>query len=148
MKLKKYHSAKVVWLTTNYKPKVRKHLNADSLFAEIHKDFKQIPDSRGANCTISLDDALMSGLAVFRLKHPSLLAFDNQRKKEPRNLHSMFGVTNIPCDSQMRTILDPLSLSSLRAPFRTVFRHLQQHHFPRIKNPQRDRCQGSYPRSS
>ncbi|WP_205747825.1 transposase, partial [Desulforhopalus sp. IMCC35007] len=81
---------------------------------------------RGANCTISLGDALMSGLAVFQLKHPSLLAFDKQRQKEPQNLHSMFGITNIPCDSQMRTILDPLSLSSLRAPFRTVFRHLQR----------------------
>ena len=105
---------------------MRKHLNADSLFAAIHEDFRQIPDSRGANCTISLDDALMSGLAVFQLKHPSLLAFDKQRQKEPQNLHSMFGITNIPCDSQMRTILDPLSLSSLRAPFRTVFRHLQR----------------------
>ena len=105
---------------------MRKHLNADSLFAAIHKDFQQIPDNRGANCTISLGDALMSGLAVFQLKRPSLLAFYKQRQKEPQNLHSMFGITNIPRDSQMRTILDPLSLSSLRVPFRTVFRHLQR----------------------
>ena len=126
MKSKTYHSVKVTRPATTSKRKVRKNLNADSLLAAIHKDFQQIPDSRGANCTISLDDALMSGLAVFQLKHPSLLAFDKQRQKEPQNLHSMFGITNIPCDSQMRTILDPLSLSSLRAPFRTVFRHLQR----------------------
>ena len=126
MKSKKYYSANVIRLATISKRKVRKHLNADSLFAAIHKDFQQIPDRRGANCTISLDDALMSGLAVFQLKHPSLLAFDKQRKKEPQNLHSMFGITNIPCDSQLRAILDPLSLSSLCAPFRTVFRHLQR----------------------
>lgn len=126
MESKSYNSAHATRPTTTAQRKVRKHLNADSLFAAIHKDFQQIPDSRGANCTISLGDALMSGLAVFQLKHPSLLAFDKQRQKEPQNLHSMFGVTNIPCDSQMRTILDPLSLSSLRAPFRTVFRHLQR----------------------
>ena len=126
MKAKKYNAVNVLRPLATAKRKVRKQLNADSLFADIHKDFKQIPDSRGANCTISLDDALMSGLAVFQLKHPSLLAFDNQRKKEPQNLHSMFGISNIPCDSQMRTILDPLSLSSLRTPFRTVFRHLQR----------------------
>lgn len=126
MKSKSYNSTNATRPTTTAQRKVRKHLNADSLFAAIHKDFQQIPDSRGANCTISLGDALMSGLAVFQLKHPSLLAFDKQRQKEPQNLHSMFGITNIPCDSQMRTILDPLSLSSLRAPFRTVFRHLQR----------------------
>jgi hypothetical protein len=126
MKRKKYHSVNAIKPAATYKRKVRKNLNADSLFAAIHKDFEQIPDRRGPNCTISLDDALMSGLAVFQLKHPSLLAFDKQRKKEPQNLHSMFGITNIPCDSQMRAILDPLSLSSLRAPFRTVFRHLQR----------------------
>lgn len=124
MKSKSYNATRPT--TTTAQRKVRKHLNADSMFAAIHKDFLQIPDSRGANCTISLGDALMSGLAVFQLKHPSLLAFDKQRQKEPQNLHSMFGITNIPCDSQMRTILDPLSLSSLRAPFRTVFRHLQR----------------------
>jgi hypothetical protein len=126
MKPKKYHSVNAIKPAATYKRKVRKNLNADSLFAAIHKDFEQIPDRRGPNCTISLDDALMSGLAVFQLKHPSLLAFDKQRKKEPQNLHSMFGITNIPCDSQMRAILDPLSLASLRAPFRTVFRHLQR----------------------
>ena len=126
MNVKTYSSVNVIRPTSTRKRKVRKHLNADSMFAAIQEDFQQIPDSRGANCTISLDDALMSGLAVFQLKHPSLLAFDKQRQKEPHNLHSMFGITNIPCDSQMRTILDPLSLSSLRAPFRTVFRHLQR----------------------
>lgn len=126
MKLKKYHAVSVTRPVVNSKRKVRKHLNADSLFAAIQKDFQQIPDGRSDNCTISLDDALMSGLAVFQLKHPSLLAFDKQRQKEPHNLHSMFGITNIPCDSQMRTILDPLSLASLRAPFCTVLRHLQR----------------------
>jgi hypothetical protein len=108
------------------KRRVRKHLNADNLFASIKKDFQQIPDTRGPNSTISLDDSLMSALAVFQLKFPSLLAFDKQRSEEPENLHTIFGIKNIPCDSQMRTTLDPLSLSSLRAPFRTVFRHLQR----------------------
>jgi len=68
---------------------VRKHLNADNLFASIKKDFQQIPDTRGRNNTISLDDALMSGLAVFQLKFPSLLAFDKQRREEPENLHTI-----------------------------------------------------------
>jgi hypothetical protein len=126
VKLKQYNTSDSIRLASTCKRKVRKHLNADSLFSAIREDFQKIHDRRGANSTISLDDALMSGLAVFQLKHPSLLAFDKQRKKAPQNLHSMFGITNIPCDSQMRAILDSLSLSSLRAPFRTVFRQIQR----------------------
>lgn len=105
---------------------VRKHLNADALIALTRKDFQAIPDHRAGNSTISLDDALMSALAMFQLKDPSLLAFDKRRKEAPENLHTIWGIGNIPCDSQMRSILDSLELSSLRAPFRSAFRQLQR----------------------
>ena len=105
---------------------VRKHLNADSLFSIVRKDFQKIPDRRADNTKISLDDALMSALAMFQLKDPSLLAFDRRRQEEPENLHTVFGIKTIPCDSQMRTLLDPLALSSLRSPFCSVFRQVQR----------------------
>ncbi|KJS02868.1 MAG: transposase [Desulfobulbaceae bacterium BRH_c16a] len=105
---------------------VRTHLNADTLLELVRKDFQTIPDTRADNAKISLDDALMSALAMFQLKDPSLLAFDKRRRGEPENLHTVFGITTIPCDSQMRTLLDPLALSFLRAPFRTVFRQVQR----------------------
>lgn len=110
------------------KPKkpVRKKLNADAMFEIIRKDFLEISDNRAENSTISLDDALMSGFAVFQLKHPSLLSFDNFCSEQPKNLHTIFGVTDIPSDSQMREILDPIELSSLRAPFCSIFRELQR----------------------
>jgi hypothetical protein len=106
--------------------KLRKHINADSLLAHVREDLKKIPDPRADNTKISLDDALMSALAMFLLKDPSLLAFDNRRRERPENLHTIFGIKTIPCDSQMRTLLDPIELCSLRAPFRTVFRKLQR----------------------
>lgn len=112
--------------TKQPKRKVRKHLNADALIDLMRKDFQQISDHRAGNSKIPLDDALMSALAMFQLKDPSLLAFDKRRKEEPENLHSIWGITNIPCDSQIRTILDPLELSSLRTPFRSAFRQLQR----------------------
>ena len=105
---------------------MRKHLNADTLLSLVRKDFQKIPDHRADNSKISLDDALMSALAVFQLKDPSLLAFDRRRREEPENLHTVFGINIIPCDTQMRTILDPLGLSLLRAPFRSVFRQVQR----------------------
>ena len=61
---------------------VRKHLNADTLLSLARKDFQKIPDRRADNEKISLNDALMSALAMFQLKDPSLLAFDKRRKKE------------------------------------------------------------------
>lgn len=106
--------------------KVRKHLNADSLIGAFRKDFQKVPDCRGANSKITLDDALMSAFAMFQLKDQSLLAFDERRREEDQNHRSVYGLSNIPCDSQMRTILDPLPLSALRAPFLSVFRQIQR----------------------
>jgi hypothetical protein len=74
----------------------------------------------------SLDDALMLALAIFQLKDPSLLAFDRRRREEPENLHTIYGITNIPCDRQVRTLLDPVELPLLRTPFLLVFRQLQR----------------------
>ncbi|MBM9514027.1 transposase [Desulfogranum marinum] len=125
MKLSAYNTSKALTLTLAGR-KVRKHLNADSLLAAIRQDFQKIPDSRGANSKITLDDALMSALAMFQLKDQSLLAFDKRRSEEDHNLRSVYGLSNIPCDSQMRTILDPLPLSALRAPFLSVFRQIQR----------------------
>ena len=75
---------------------VRKHLNADTLLALVRKDFQMIPDARADNAQIPLDDALMSALAMFQLKDPSLLAFDKRRRGEPENLHTVFGITLFP----------------------------------------------------
>lgn len=113
-------------LAANSKKTVRKHLNADAMIKLAKKDFKKIPDHRAKNASISLEDTLMSTLAMFLLKDPSLLAFDKRRKEEPENLHSIFGVIDIPCDSQMRTTLDPLDLSTLRAPFCSLISQLQR----------------------
>ncbi|MBU0910171.1 MAG: transposase [Proteobacteria bacterium] len=108
------------------KIKMRAYLNADSLFALIRKDFAMVPDHRAGNTTIPLADALMCGFAMFSLKDQSLLAFDERRREDPASLHSVFGVGQIPCDSQMRSILDPINPSWLRRPFRAVFTQLQR----------------------
>ena len=50
----------------------------------MKKDFQKIPDHRADNAKISLDDALMSALAMFQLKNRSLIAFDKRRREEPK----------------------------------------------------------------
>src|SRR5713101_7227317 len=105
-------------------PKERKHLSADALFHLVRNGFANIPDSRGEDVDISLTDALMSAFAMFSLKAPSLLAFDKERAEG--NLHTIYGIARVPCDTHMREILDPVSPKWLRPVFRSVFRQLQR----------------------
>lgn len=102
----------------------RKHLSADALFALVHCSFENIPDHRVGDVGIGLADALMSAFAMFSLKAPSLLAFDAQRPDE--NLKSIYRIERVPCDTQMRTILDPVLPETLRPVFRDVFRQVQR----------------------
>jgi hypothetical protein len=104
--------------------KVRKHLSADALYALLRSGFGGVPEHRQGTPIISLTDAMMSAFAMFCLKDPSLLAFDERRSD--RNLKTLFGIGQIPSDTQMREILDPVDPEHLRPLFGDVFRQLQR----------------------
>ncbi len=103
----------------------RKHLSADPLFKSLHDDFLKVSDYREGDFKISMADAVMSGFAMFSLKDPSLLAFDKRRKADG-NLGSIYLVDNIPCDSQMRTILDEVDPVEIRPAYKSIFREIQR----------------------
>jgi hypothetical protein len=105
--------------------KIRKHLSADGLIKMVKKEFKKVKDHRPSNVEIPLDDALMSGFALFSLKDPSLLAFD-ERRQTPKNLKRVYGIKHIPSDTQMRTILDGVKPVDIRPLFKRVVQQLQR----------------------
>src|SRR5437016_168918 len=105
-------------------PTVRKHLSADALFGMLRTGFADIADHRPGDTEISLTDALMSAFALFSLKSPSLLAFDKERTEG--NLHRVYGIERVPCDTAMREMLDPVEPASLRPLFTDIFRALQR----------------------
>src|SRR2546426_10870737 len=105
-------------------PKARKHLSADALFHLVRSGFATIPDPRCDDGDIAFTDALMSACAMFSLKAPSLLAFDKERSEG--NVHTIYGIQRVPCDTSMREILDPVSPKWLRPVFTSVFRQLQR----------------------
>jgi hypothetical protein len=105
-------------------PKVRKHLSADALFSLLRSGFATIADHRPVHPDISLTDALMSAFALFSLKSPSLLAFDQERTEG--NVQQIYGIKRVPCDTAMREILDPVLPETLRPLFKDVFRSLQR----------------------
>ena len=67
----------------------------------------------------------MSGFAMFSLKDPSLLAFDERRSTDS-NLQSIYGIEDAPSDTQMRTILDEVESVEMRPVFKKVHRHLER----------------------
>src|SRR3954454_15238745 len=105
---------------------VRKDASADTRFRLLRSHFGSLPDPRSGEVEIPLDDALMSAFAMFSLKDPSLLAFDHRRRDPNDNSRTLYGIPRVPCDSQMRAVLDPVDPADLRPPFRTIFRRLQR----------------------
>lgn len=102
----------------------RKHLSADGLHALIRGSFERLADGRQPDAVISLSDALLSAFAMFSLKDPSLLAFDARRSDE--NMKRLYGIGQVPSDTQMRVILDAVDPLALRAVFNDVLREVQR----------------------
>ena len=110
--------------------KLRRHLSMPGLLSSVRRAFDAVPDPvdpRG----LSLSDCLMSGLAVFSLKMPSLLQFDSMVRlgEDPallRNVRTLFGVGRVPSDTAMRERLDRIDPRRLRGAFRAVHAGLQR----------------------
>jgi len=93
-------------------------------FGLVHSGFASLPDHRLDDTEITVSDALMAAFAMFSLKAPALLAFDKERAEG--NLHTIYGIARVPCDTHMREILDPVSPKVLRPVFKSVFRPWQR----------------------
>jgi hypothetical protein len=107
--------------------KEKKTLSIVGLLKTVREIFKEIP-SFTREQTIALADALMSALAMFSLKSPSLLAFD-EGLAEPavqHNLQTLFGVKAVPCDTYMRELLDKVDPQMLRKCYLSIFHEAQR----------------------
>ncbi|VAX37867.1 hypothetical protein MNBD_UNCLBAC01-734 [hydrothermal vent metagenome] len=106
--------------------KQRKYLSADAMFAKLKYIFSKIPEHHQGDIKIPLADVMMSAFAMFSLKDPSLLAFDERRESEPTNLRTIYNIDKIPCDTQMRNILDDADPEDVRAAYKAIFNDLQR----------------------
>jgi hypothetical protein len=106
---------------------LQQKLTFDELMTILSAEFEQLPDHRVGNATkYVLTDVLKSAFAMFSLKCPSLLDFKQQTLPEQSNLRRIYQVQSaIPCDNQMRGMLDPLDPEPLRTLFRTIFLRLR-----------------------
>ena len=107
---------------------VRKFLCADALIRCVYQHFRKIPDPRNLPKTapISFPDVLMAGLAVFSLKFPSLLKYDQNRHILDENLRSLYHINRPPSDTYLRERLDELDPIHIRPAFKKIFAELQR----------------------
>ncbi len=98
------------------------------LLAPVRQALERLPEHRrGQNIHYSLTEAGLSAFAVFYMQSPLFLAHqrDMQRQRGRNNVQSLFGVAQIPSDSQLRNLLDPVDAAGLQTPFWEIYAQLQ-----------------------
>lgn len=109
---------------------LQKSLTASSLIKAVYEKFLKIPDTRSfeKKPRITLTDHLMTGLAIFGLKFPSLLQYDRKRKHSEieSNLKNLYHVQTPPSDTYLGERLDEVNPNHLRTAFKKLFSKLQR----------------------
>ena len=94
-----------------------KSLTLEAIVELLTDRFSAMTDARAVEqLRYSLPDTVMSGFARMFFQHPSLLQFQRamERKRQRCNLQTIFGVHEVPSDTQLREILDGVAPESLR----------------------------------
>ena len=89
---------------------------------------ERFPDARsGGERVYSMADAALGAFSVFFTQSPSFLDFQRnlQVSKGCNNAMSLFGLTQIPSDYQIRNLLDPVPPSAVVAVYAAVVEALQ-----------------------
>lgn len=97
-------------------PKFRKNLNIKSMLKTVREHFTTAKDTVNRKSKFSLSNCLMSGLAIFCMKCPSLLQFD-EKARDPelaQNLKNLFEINEVPSDTTLRERLDPVDPQELQ----------------------------------
>ena len=93
----------------------------------LRESLEGVPEHRtGQNTLYEIADAGLAAFGVFYTQSPSFLAYqrDMQRKRGRNNAQGLFGVERIPCDGQIRNLLDPVDPGQLREPFWEIYHQL------------------------
>ena len=101
----------------------------DNLLNHCRDIFSKLPDSRsGKNIVYSMEDAAMGAFSVFFTQSPSFLDFQRNMElaKGQSNAQSLFEISDIPTDNQIRNILDPVSPSKVFPCFSGIINRLYE----------------------
>ncbi len=109
--------------------KEKKHLSFKALRESLGTHLQQIPDERQTGkINYQIHDALMSGFACMYFQDPSLLQFQKRLDDEYQNnnLKTLFSVSAIPKETQMRELIDKTDSEAFRPIYNDYFSRLQR----------------------
>jgi len=105
-------------------------LSLQTLMKRLRESWSSLPDYRQPNNNqhYAVADGALSAFAVFFMQSPSFLAHQRllQRKKGRNNARSLFQVTEIPSDAQIRNLVDPLVNTAFEPDYWYVLDELKQ----------------------
>jgi len=106
-------------------------LDFDELKDLLRQQIDVLPDHRkhGPNTCYSVQEAALGAFGIFFTQSPSFLEYQRhlQQTKGQNNACTLFGVETIPCNNQIRNLLDPLMPHHLDGVYLKVFDSLEQH---------------------
>ncbi len=114
-------------------------LTLQSLMKHFRERWSSLPDQRKPNNNMKymVVDGVLSAFAVFFMQSSSFLAHQRllQSKKGRNNARSLFQVTEIPSDTQIRNLVDPLTHAAFAEDFGYILDELRsQQHLLRFQN--------------
>ena len=96
----------------------------------LYKELHELPDVRkpGNNTKYQVEDAVMGAFSVFFTQSPSFLEHQRLMKssKGKDNGSSLFSLQEIPCDNQIRNLLDPIPAPTIFGAFQQVYQWLKK----------------------
>ncbi len=105
-------------------------LEPSQLIGFLEQELNELPDKRkGNNKKYKVKNALLAGFSVFFTQSPSFLQHQDlmKQKKGQDNAQSLFNLSEIPCDNQIRKLLDPIAAKTVFGTFTTVYQWLEKH---------------------
>lgn len=117
-----------------------KSISLDSLIENFKEAAGAFPDiRRGRNLSYSMADTALGAFSVFFTQSPSFLAHQQlmQNAKKRNNARSLFGITSIPSDNQIRNLLDSVPPQKVFPVFDYCFNILRENGYidsMRVKN--------------
>lgn len=104
-------------------------IEVSQLIRFLEQELNELPDNRkGDNKRYAVKDAVKAAFSVFFTQSPSFLQHQSLMKqnKGKDNAQSLFNLSEIPCDNQIRKLLDPITAKTVFGTFTTVYKWLEK----------------------
>ncbi|VEP18111.1 conserved hypothetical protein [Hyella patelloides LEGE 07179] len=100
-------------------------IKINQLIDFLIQELDDLPDSRkaGNNTKYEISDAMMAAFSIFFTQSPSFLEHQRlmEKMKKKNNADSLFKINKIPCDNQIRKLLEPVTAQRIYPVYQRIY---------------------------